>query len=211
VWLAAVEAPAALARRGRAARALGGDASPADRAELAWIDGLLAVARRDAAALAVARAALRSIASPSTPVLDSSLAAFELDLAGDRRHAREMLVALERNRYRVSNQHPYLTGIDRLAASRWLLAAGDTTEAVRILNWHEAVVFTAPQAVHANAMLAGPAYLERARTLDALGQREAARASYEQFLRRYDEPVPAHRHLVRDARAALARLTTRDR
>ena len=58
-------------------------------------------------------------------------------------------------------------------------------------------------------MLAGLAYLERARLLEALGQRELALAAYEQFLRRYDMPLPAHRHLVEGARAAVARLERR--
>ena len=39
------------------------------------------------------------------------------------------------------------------------------------------------------------------------GRVELARDYYEQFLRRYDMPVEAHRHLVEEASAALARLS----
>jgi hypothetical protein len=35
---------------------------------------------------------------------------------------------------------------------------------------------------------------------------QLARAHYEQFLRRYDMPTAMHRHLVEEARGALARL-----
>ena len=121
-----------------------------------------------------------------------------------------MLVALERDRYRLENLHPYLTGINRLAASRWLLAVGDTADAARLLTWHEAVLSPAPTVIHANAMLAGLAYLERGRIMEALGDRDRALASYQQFLRRYDMPLRAERRLVDEARTAVARLERRE-
>jgi hypothetical protein len=73
--------------------------------------------------------------------------------------------------------------------------------------WHEAVSQW-PQTGHADAMLAGLIYLDRARIEDAMGRREVARAHYGQFLRRYDMPVRVHRHLVEEARAAVSRLST---
>ena len=94
-----------------------------------------------------------------------------------------------------------------MTASRWLAASGDTAGAARLLTWHEAVGSRAPQSVHANALLAPFAYLDRAPLLAALGQREAARAHYERFLAIYDSPVGAHQGLVAEARADLARMT----
>ena len=209
VWLGAVEPSVAAAWRGRAADAFD-RMRPEHRAELAWVDGLLAVARRDPAGLARARAALKQTGAPDLRRLDSSLTAFSRDLAGDRRGALELLVALERDRQYMSNIHPYLTGVNRLTASRWLAAEGDAAGAARLLTWHEAIGDPAsPQALHANALLAPFAYLARARIEEAHGQRDAARAHYERFLSNYDTPVPAHRVLAAEARAALARLARR--
>jgi len=56
-------------------------------------------------------------------------------------------------------------------------------------------------------VLSGLVYLERARIEEARGQGDLARSHYEQFLRSYDLPVAAHRHLVEEARAALRRLS----
>ena len=205
VWLGAVDPAAATLRRDRVAREIERLAKD-DRAELAWVDGLLAATQRDTAALARAIATLRSVKAKHAPLLDSSLTALRLHMAGNRRHAQELLVALERDRFFLDNHHPYLTGVDRLTAARWLVAAGDTGGAADLLTWHEAVLYPAPQSSHANALLAAFAYLERARILDARGQRIEARASYEQFLRRYDSPVPTHRSFVDEARAAVVRM-----
>jgi serine/threonine protein kinase len=209
VWLRAVEPAVAAGWRDRAADAFD-RMRPEHRAELAWVDGLLAATRRDSAALARAREALQQTRAPEVGLLDSSLVAFARDLAGDRRRARELLVALERDRHYDSNGHPYLTGVNRLTASRWLSAEGDAAGAARLLTWHEAIGDPAhPQALHANALLAPFAYLARARIEEAHGQPVAARAYYVRFLSNYDTPVPAHRALVEEARAALARLARR--
>jgi predicted RNA polymerase sigma factor len=92
-----------------------------------------------------------------------------------------------------------------MTASRWPAASGDAAGAASLLTWHEAVGSRATQALHANALLAPFAYLERAPLLATLGHREAARAHYERFLALYDSPIPAHRGLVAQARAALGR------
>jgi serine/threonine protein kinase len=181
--------------------------SRSGRAELAWVDGLLAAAQRDARALARAREALRQTRAPEVELIDSSLVAFERDLAGDRRHALQVLLALEDDRYHVSNDHPYLAGVNRLRASQWLAAAGDMAKAAHLLTWHEAIGYSAAQAGHANAVLTPFAYLARARIVDAQGERDAARAHYARFLSNYDAPVEAHRPLVEEARAALTRTT----
>jgi hypothetical protein len=47
----------------------------------------------------------------------------------------------------------------------------------------------------------------RARIEEAQGNTRSATEHYQQFLRRYDSPMPAQRHLVTEARGALARLT----
>ena len=215
-WLGAVEPSAASAWRERVTVALGrmrpqdGTMRPQDRAELAWVDGLEAATRRDGAALARARQALRQTRAPEVGPMDSSLAAFAHDLAGDRRRALALLVALEQDRHRVSNSHPFLSGVNRLTASRWLSATGDVgdaADAARLLTWHEAIGDPGPHAMHANALLAPFAYLARARLLETQDRRDEARAYYGRFLDIYDAPVQAHRGLVEEARADLARLS----
>jgi hypothetical protein len=180
-----------------------------DRAEFAWVDGLVAATRRDAAALTRAREALRQTRGPGVGLLDSSLAAFAADLAGDRPRAIELLLALENDHYRFSERHAFLTGVNRLTASQWLSATGEATKASRLLTWHEAIGNPGSHSSHANALLASFAYLARARIMEAQGQRDAARAHYERFLSNYDAPVQAHRGLVEEARAALARIGRR--
>jgi serine/threonine protein kinase/TolB-like protein len=189
---------------------------PERRAELAWLDGLVAAALRDATGLAAARSALGRASEPTAGSLDRSLAALELAARGDVQGAARMLAELERERaddfrsYRLlSDAHPYLTAVNRLTASRWLLELGDTTTAAGLLVLHEGVPFPLPLTGHANYIMAGPAYLERARIEEAAGRDELARSYYWQYLRRYDRPVPAHRPLVDEARAAMARLAQR--
>ena len=205
-WLGAVEPSVVSARRLRA-RGATDVMRPGHRAELAWLDGLVALTERDTAALAGARAALRRTGAPEVELLDSSLAAFAHELRGDRPRALALLLALENDRYRVDNVHPYLAGVHRMTASRWLAVLGDTLSAARLLTWHEAIGIRPPQVQHANALLAPFANLERAPLLQALGQREAARELYERFLTIYDSPVGAHQGLVAEARADLARMT----
>jgi serine/threonine protein kinase/TolB-like protein len=210
-WLGAVDAAPVRAWRGVVARTA--SQLPASRrAELAWLDGLAAYAAEDRWALRAARRRLASADSVTAAILDRSLGAFELALAGRPAAAAHALVVLERERAdvwprrRLSDRHAYLSAVDRMVASRLLRSGGDVAGAAQLLVFHEAVLWPAPQTTHANDMLAGLVYLERARLEEQLARPGVARAYYQQFLRRYDRAVPRHRHLVEEARAALARL-----
>ena len=208
-WLGALPPDEAAGRRALALRAVG-DLGPDERAEAAWLDGILAVSRRDRRALATAREAARSSGDSNAAVLDRSLAAFDLYLAGATRQAGTAMAALEWQQAEQWDPHrfryPVVMPIDRLAAAEWLLAAGDTTQAARLLAWVDADVggssFT--------AIVTGLAELERARIEDASGHPDLARAHYRQFLMRYDMPMPSHRGLVEEAVEAVARLTGGD-
>jgi serine/threonine protein kinase len=214
LWAGAVDA-ADVQRRRAAVAPVAERLGLQRRAELAWLDGVVAATLQDTDGLAAARIALRSRDAPADSVLDRSLGAFELALRGDRGEAARTLVKLERARAdlasyrRLSDAHPYLTAVNRLTASRLLLALGDTATAAGLLAFHEGVPWPLPLTGHANYILAAPAYLERARIEQAAGRNDLARTYYAQFLRRYDAPVPAHRPLVDEARAARARLTER--
>ncbi len=196
-------------RRAPALRAVEALGATDERADAAWLDGILAVSRRDRPALASAREAVRASGDSSAAVLDRSLAGFDVYLAGATRRAGGALAALEWEQAEQwspnSFAHPALMPLDRLAASGWLLATGDTTQAARLLTWIDADFggsgFT--------TLVRGLAELERARIEDARGNPDLAREHYEQFLMRYDMPMPAHRHLVQEATEALARLSGR--
>jgi len=98
-----------------------------------------------------------------------------------------------------------MVSINRLNASRWLLAAGDTARATELLFGCQVANFRASQ-FYENLLLAGHCYLELARIEEARGRDGQARKYYWQFLKRYDSPVEAHRQLVEEARAAYERV-----
>jgi len=108
--------------------------------------------------------------------------------------------------------HPFVPAVDRLLAARWLSAAGDLTQAARLLKWNEAI-WPRPYcgADPIERAVSPLASLEQGRVEEARGRDEAARAHYEEFLAQYDMPVAAHRHLVDEARAALRRLSGEQR
>lgn len=179
-------------------------------AELVWLDGLRATARGDGEGLRQAIQRLEDAEPPAGPFLRRSLGAFELKLRGEVAAAAEAMAELERERTehywfrRIGNQHPYLTAVNRLAASSWLLEAGDTAMAGRLLTWHEAVQFPSHLAASADATLSALVYYERARIAEAMGLSDEAEEHYVQFLRRYDAPVEAHRPMMERARDILA-------
>jgi serine/threonine protein kinase len=207
-WLGAVDQGQADARR-KSAVAL---AHGADRAEVAWLDGLAAVARRDRRSIAQARAALRATGDPSVNALDRSLAAFDASLAGATGAAGTAMANLEWQEAAISardfTRHPYTIAVDRLAAARWLAASGDADEALRLLTWVDGPYFIHPSAVY-SLMLTGLVDLERGRIEEQRGRFSAARNYYREFLRRYDRPLIGHRRLVEEAKTAMVRLTGR--
>jgi TolB-like protein len=182
------------------------------RAELAWLDGILAHTSGDAAGLARARRQVRESGSAEADLLERSLAAFAVELTGDRRAAARSLAALEwesaehtrHNEY--GGRHPLFNSVNRLSASRWLLATGDTVQAARLLRWHEAVFWEAQRFLGpANAVFATPALFERARIEEASGDTAAATAHYRDFLQRYDLPGGEWTTRVQETRSKLQR------
>ena len=90
----ALPASAAARRRSPAARLVQGN-SPAYRADLAWLDGVLAAVQGDTAGLVSARVEVRKTGAAWALYLDRSLGAFESALRGDRRGAAKAMAALE--------------------------------------------------------------------------------------------------------------------
>jgi hypothetical protein len=209
-WLGAVDQREAGARR-QAAVTLA-QANSADRAEVAWLDGLAAAGRRDRRALAEARGALRGTGDPSVNALDRSLAAFDTELAGGSRAAGSAMAGLEWQQAALAApdfmRHPYTIAVDRLAAARWLAATGDADQAFRLLTWVDGAYLIHPGTVY-SVMLTPLVDLERGRIEEQRGRAGSARNYYREFLRRYDRPVSGHRRLVEEAKAATVRLMGR--
>ena len=107
--------------------------------------------------------------------------------------------------YRNCNDVTPSIEVQRFAAAQWLAGAGEVERARRLLRWQDAValggwVFALQQTV------AAPTLLLRARLEEQVGDRARAIEYNQQFLHRYDQPMPGQQHLVDEARAALGRL-----
>jgi hypothetical protein len=200
VWLDAVDPREALSRRGAAAQAA---TDSTGRAELAWLDGVLAVGRRDRGGMAAARGALRRSGDPAWRALDRSLGAFDAALRGATGEAGAAMASLEWEQAALAApdfvDHPLAVPVDRLAAARWLASTGDAEQALRLLRWIEGSFFLHPSTPYTLA-LAGLVDLERGRIETRLGHAELAASYYKRFLRRYDRPVQRHLPLVEEAK-----------
>jgi hypothetical protein len=83
--------------------------------------------------------------------------------------------------------HPFLLAIDRLAAGRWLLAAGDTAQAQRLLLFHETDLPGSLQPMPVvNVILGSLALPTLARIEEARGRPDRARHLRELFRERTD-------------------------
>jgi serine/threonine-protein kinase len=209
-WLGALPANEALRRREAAVAAVRN--LPVDRrAEVAWLDGMLAFSQRDTSGFTRARAALSGLRGVDSAWI-ASLNGFALALRGETDAAGDSLAALEWRRAdypgRSQRSHPgaALAALNRVAAARWLVAAADSVQAIRLLRWFEGYdVWGATSDADWN--VGSLALAERARIEEGRGAAADAREDYERFLRTYDRPPPPHRQLVQDAKAALRRLT----
>jgi TolB-like protein/tRNA A-37 threonylcarbamoyl transferase component Bud32 len=203
-WLGAVDPAAASRRRPTATPQL-----PEEEADLAWLDGILAYTRGDRGVLGRARESLHGSRDPAASDLDQSLAAFETYLRGDHARAATELGRLERKRAQLmqnDNAHTWLAGIDRLAAGRWLAAAGDTAQALSLLHWTETLLAPHGKWILTNRMMGGLAMLEQARLEEGQGRTEEARRAYARFLEWYQLPGTREQRLVSEAQSAMARL-----
>lgn len=201
--------------RREAAAASPAAATQEGRAELAWLDGVLAHARGDSGALASARRALRESGSEFLELLDGSLAALELGLAGQpgragRELAERAIAAAERQaQHRYGPRHPFFDSLTRLTAAPWLLATGDTLRATALLTWHEAEYWNAQRFLDVvNPAIAPLAILQLARIAQAWGDLERAARHYREFVFRYDMATGERAADVERAIASLRALRT---
>lgn len=211
-WLGAANTAVAGLQRADAVRDVGADYHK--RVDLAWLDGILAVARADAGGLVRAREQLAADTGLVAARLERSLAAFESEMRGDRDSAARLMLELVREVRDIGgwgSSHPMELPVHRLAASRWLVAKGDAAIADSLLRWHEGFyAFSGEEGWALNATMP-IVLLERARLNAGLGRTDAARHFYEEFLRRFDMPDESLRHLVVEAERARGLTSCRPR
>jgi hypothetical protein len=108
------------------------------RAELAWLDGLLACAQGNVAGLDSARASLLASGVPATPVLARSLHGLaDTESTPATLLDAQTAVADEAWAFRYGADHPFVIAVDRISTARGLLASGDTATATRLLRLNE--------------------------------------------------------------------------
>jgi hypothetical protein len=108
------------------------------RAELAWLDGLLACAQGNVAGLDSARATLLASGVPATPVLARSLHGLaDTESTPATLLDAQTAVADGAWAFRHGADHPFVIAVDRISTARGLLASGDTATATRLLRLNE--------------------------------------------------------------------------
>jgi len=98
--------------------------------------------------------------------------------------------------------------LNRLHAGRWLLAAGDTAGAARLLEWYHGIPGTrdAFRDTYAAMAVLPFALAEQARIATARGRTEEAADHYRRIIRHLDLPsFPQGVALVQEAKAATGR------
>jgi tRNA A-37 threonylcarbamoyl transferase component Bud32/TolB-like protein len=210
-WIGATSHTLAVQRRAAAVRVIGelpnGEIRHDALGRLAWLDGILGFAQRDRQAIRAARRAAAQSGYYQKQLVDRSLWAFDQALTGNRKKAGKALAQLEEQcvlQVGCNHRTPHIA-VQRFAAAEWLQEAGDLERAARLLRYQDE-----PQRgwqwIFRDA-LAGPTYMLRARIEERRGNATLALEYYQQFLRRYDSAVQPQRHLVDEARAALARFS----
>lgn len=188
--------------------------SEAEKAELAWLDGLAAFLRRDDPGINEARLRLAEATHPVSTELERSLRGFQLALAGEEVRGARLLRRLEGDRAtRLSSSErapidpPYLTTVNRLSAAQWFIRHGRSSDALPLLVWTERVPRRPlRRSGLADATFAAVAKLQRARAELELRLNADARRHFGEFLSLYDMPGDNHVAWVRDARDARERL-----
>jgi hypothetical protein len=173
-----------------------------EQAMLHYAGGIAAASRQDADALRHADRQLSRIDNREARAAQRALAAYELQIRGYVAEAADSLYEVT---WRGPPWRKHMVSINRLNASRWLLAAGDTARATKLLSSCQRASFFLPE-FYESLLLAGHCYLELARIEEARGRDGLARKYYWQFLKRYDSPVESQREMVEEARAAYERV-----
>jgi hypothetical protein len=202
-----VPARAASSRRPAIERVVSGPTSE-ERAERAWLDGVLAYLRGDEGGIESARREIRAGDATHGDALARSLAALAADANGDRARAARAMVELELELadrgplVAIAKRHPLLMSANRLLAAGWLRSLGDHADAARLLTWYESMQDGADWSIGIGRI----GLVDRAEIAETAGDLQRARRYYARFLQLYDAPDPTVAPLVRRAAAGVERL-----
>ncbi|HWA58610.1 MAG TPA: hypothetical protein VG692_15225, partial [Gemmatimonadales bacterium] len=141
-----------------------------------------------------------------------------LSVEGALHPSGEALERLEWDRAWMSNRTagwliPVTAPVHRLLAARAVAAMGDTSRAIRLLNFVDGQPMRGSsgplegEPAWGTALLRPYALLERARLHEGSGDLRLARLDYEAFLRHFDRPVPALQKLREEGERGYARVT----
>ena len=207
-WLEAVDPHVAdsIVRRARAlpnasARAL-------DRAELLWLDGVVGVALGDEQRV---REAIRELSVDTSRLsrhTAGSLSGLWLNRTNPDAAADSLRVVTDD----VMRNGSYVLAaeaVGRLVIARALRKRGEHAAVERYLMWPDGALNT-PTLFGALMAAAPLTEFERGSAFDALGNRDAAIRHYRNFVDNYDQPPPAHRAKVDEAKQRLAALEKSD-
>jgi hypothetical protein len=207
-WLGAVDTAAADSALQRVRALPSADMTPIDRVELRWVDGLLGVMRGDAARVQRVRHELAADTSVRSTNAARSLAGLWLSRT-DQDAGADSLRASSEDAMRTGGGLVSVMAIDRLVVARALRRRGTPAEAERYLMWSDAATNVVRNAT-VRFTLGSLVDYERGVAHDEAGNRSAAMFRLRRFLAAYDQPPPAHRALVEDARRRLALLEKTD-
>ena len=207
-WLEAIDAKVAdSVVRAAVARNIRG-LSSIDRAELTWADGVVAVVLGDEPRL---RAAIKSLAPDSNPLFRHTAGALN-GLWLNRTNPAAAADSLRAVTDDVMRRGAYVLSaeaISRLLISRALRKRGENALVDRYAMWTDGGL-NIPRSM-APAFAVGPfTNLERAAAFEALGKKNDAIKFYHYALDDYDQPPPAHKALIDDAKQRLVALEKLD-
>jgi hypothetical protein len=207
-WLGAVDLALSDSALERAHAMRDGDATPNDRVELRWLDGLQGILAGDEMRVQKAQ---RELAADTT-LMARNTARSLAGLLLARTNAESGADSLRALSDEVMGDGGFMLSveaIDRLVVARALRRRGKPAEVERYLMWTDAAT-NVVRSMTVKYPFGPLVNYERGVALDEAGNGAAAAYSLRKFLRSYDMPPAAHRGLVDDAKKRLARLESTD-
>ncbi len=207
-WVGAVDARTADSVLHRVQTLPRENATRADQVELSWLDGLQGVNLGDEARVRRVQRELMTDTSRAARYATRSLTGLWLDHAKSN-GAADTLKALSDVGMRDGGFLLSVEAIDRLVVARALRKRGVPAEAERYLMWPDAGLNNSRSVTVQNSL--GPLVrYERGIALQEAGKRTEALYQLRKFVNAYDQPSPAQRGMVDDAKQRIAKLEITD-
>jgi hypothetical protein len=207
-WLGAVDVQTAESVLHRVQALPRDKATRADLVELNWLDGLQGVNLGDEARVRRAQRQMTSDTALAVRYAARSLTGLWLDHTKSS-GAADTLKAVSDAAMQDGGSLLSVEAIDRLVVARALRQRGAPADAERYLMWPDAGINTARSATVQNTV--GPLVrYERGIALEEAGRRADALYQFRKFVAAYDQPQPAQRELVDDAKQRIAKLEVTD-